>query len=40
MRLNKIVKLGLYLLLMGIMALPLFGLRAPNCSRPFGCGRT
>jgi hypothetical protein len=30
MRLNKIVKLGLYLLLMGIMALPLFGLRVPK----------
>jgi len=30
MRLNKIVNLGLYLLLMGIMALPLFGFRAPK----------
>ncbi len=30
MRLSKILKGGLYLLLMGIMALPLFGIRVPK----------
>ncbi len=30
MQLRKIIKVGLYLLLMGIMALPLFGLRVPK----------